>query len=478
MLVEIKASAISTIMLDPTLKETRDVFTDAERNIAALQNKVSSAIKRPGIRDEFQKIIVSWSQYDKDSQQLISLASRDAKLANEGLVPLYNAQFKPFQSALEAFVANRLVDATNARDEARSISARVYWTVIPLMAIVAVVVIVLVMFVSSSLQSGLKGILQKLGSLRQGDLTERLPVTGNDELGQIASGVNGFVAEMQGIVRNVHGSASELSSAALQLNGIARQVANSSASQSDSAASTAAAIEQMSVSVASIADTTGEVRELSNASLDDAIKGSQSTAELQQEIAKVRADVNAIANHVREFVGNTNSIAGMTQQIREIADQTNLLALNAAIEAARAGEQGRGFAVVADEVRKLAERASLSSGQITAVTQELNVKSAMVDQSIEGGLNSLSASLDFVNNLSLVLSHTSQSVQKTSSGIHQVTASVQEQKAASAEIARNVEVIAQMADNNRSASQESAEASARLAQLAMSLKGAIDRFKV
>jgi methyl-accepting chemotaxis protein len=297
-------------------------------------------------------------------------------------------------------------------------------------------------------------------------------------LSQIAESVNDFAREMQDIVRSVNVSASEVSSAASQLNGTARQVASSSASQSDSAASTAAAIEQMSVSVASIADTTGEVRLLSNASLEDARKGNQSIAELQHELGKVQVDVDAIATHVREFVSSTNSIAGMTLQIREIADQTNLLALNAAIEAARAGEQGRGFAVVADEVRKLAERSSRSAGEITNVTEDLYGKSALVDRSVDGGLNSLAASLEFVNNLAQVLARSSESVHKTSAGIDEVTSSVHEQKTASASIARNVEVIAQMAETNHVASQDSAEASARLEQLAVSLKGMIDRFKV
>jgi methyl-accepting chemotaxis protein len=477
-LVELKASAISTIMLDPTLPETKEVFASAEKSIAERQEKVVGIIKRPAIRDEFKQVMSKWTQYDKESQQLIALAASDGKAANTQVVALYNAQFKPFQAALEKFVATRLDEAHAGRAEAQKVAERVYWIIVSLIVAVAVVNIALVLMLSASLQRGLAGILGPLGSLRQGDLTTRLPAAGKDELSRIASGVNDFVGEMQGIVRNVHGCAGEVASSAAQLAAAAREVAGSSASQSDSAASTAASIEQMSVSVASIADTTDEVRQLALASLEDASRGSQSIAELQQEIAKVHSDVDAIASHVREFVGDTNAITGLTQQIRDIADQTNLLALNAAIEAARAGEQGRGFAVVADEVRKLAERASLSAGEISSVTEKLHGKSALVDRSIEGGLSSLAASLAFVDSLAQVLEHTGASVQKTSAGVDDVTASVQEQKAASTDIARNVELIVEMSEKNRSASHDSSEASARLEQLAGSLQGMIDHFKV
>ncbi|MFZ4536606.1 methyl-accepting chemotaxis protein [Propionivibrio sp.] len=478
MLGEMKASAVSTIMLDPTLKETQEVFADAEKNIREIQGKVINIIKRPEIRDEFKTFVVKWSQYAKDSQQLIALAATDIKSANDRLVPLYNNQFKPFQKGLDKFVLERLAEAKAAREVAERISVRVYWTNISLIILVAVINIALVFSISAGLQKSLSGIQQKIARLRQGDLTERLPVEGNDELSQIASGVNDFVSEMQNILRNLRGSASEVSEAASELTSTARQVASNSASQSDSAASTAAAIEQMSVCVASIAETTGEVRQLSNASLEDSLRGNQSISELQQELAKVQIDVDAIAVQVREFVSDTNAIAGMTKQIRGIADQTNLLALNAAIEAARAGEQGRGFAVVADEVRKLAEHSSRSAGEIAAVTENLNGKSSMVDRSVEGGLKSLAASIVVVNNLAQVLSRSTQSVQNTNSGVDEVTASVQEQKTASASIARNVEEIAQMAETNHLASLDSSAASARLEQLAVSLKGMVAGFKV
>jgi hypothetical protein len=123
LLVEIKASAISTIMLDPTLKETRDVFAEAEKNISDLQTKVQSIIRRPALRDEFTKTMAQWAQYDQESQRLIKLAGSNTALANEQLVPLYNTLFKPFQAQLEKFVSERLSEARAGRAEAERCGA-------------------------------------------------------------------------------------------------------------------------------------------------------------------------------------------------------------------------------------------------------------------------------------------------------------------------------------------------------------------
>ena len=334
------------------------------------------------------------------------------------------------------------------------------------------------MVFSRALQRELDEVNASLGILRAGDLTVKLPQTGGDEIAQIAGSVNEVVSEMRGILHSASGEASQVTETAQSLALIARQVAESSAAQSDSASSTAAAIEQMSVSVASIADTTQEVRRLACASLEDAVAGDRSIAELQTELSKVQSGVETIADHVRDFIDSTTQIAGMTLQIREIADQTNLLALNAAIEAARAGEQGRGFAVVADEVRKLAERTTGSAGEITRLTEALGGKSSSVGQSVDAGLQSLLASVSFVEKLSAVLANTAKSVQAAKDGVEDVATSIHEQRSASAAIARNVESISQMADANRVSSEETSASTSSLEHQAQALRSMIERFKV
>lgn len=322
----------------------------------------------------------------------------------------------------------------------------------------------------------LRGTMVKMAA--DGDLTARVKVHGKDELGQAATAFNGLIDGFSGIIRQVNNNASAVSNSATNLSSASLQISKGSQAQSEAAASTAAAVEEITVSINSVAANTEDVRKLSAQSLSQTQQGNQSVTAMVGEIQTVQDAVNKIAGSVKEFVESTRAIAGMTQQVKEIADQTNLLALNAAIEAARAGEQGRGFAVVADEVRKLAEKSAQSASEIDQVTNSLNKKSGDVEATVQQGLRSLQATQQQVGQVSEILTGAGAAVEKASHGVNDIASSINEQSLASAEIARNVEMIAQMSEENHAAVDSNTEEIVKLERLAKDLSGAVGRFKV
>ena len=322
----------------------------------------------------------------------------------------------------------------------------------------------------------LRGVMVKMSA--DGDLSARAKVYGQDEIGQAATAFNGLIDGFANIIRQVLGSAGTVSGTAAQLSASSLQIAQGSQAQSEAAASTAAAVEQITVSINSVAANTEDVRKLSEKSLQQTEQGNQSVTAMIGEIQHVQEAVNQIAGSVKEFVDSTRAIAGMTRQVKDIADQTNLLALNAAIEAARAGEQGRGFAVVADEVRKLAEKSAHSANEIDQVTSSLNQKSTHVEATVQAGLRSLQATQEQVERVSTVLTEAGEAVTQSSHGVSDIAASVGEQSLASTEIARNVEKIAQMSEENHAAVESNSQDIVRLEQLARELQGAVSRFRV
>src|SRR5574343_57988 len=312
----------------------------------------------------------------------------------------------------------------------------------------------------------------------EGDLTRRLPVNGKDEVGQSALVFNEMMENFNQLVRQVRDAASQVSTRVSALSDSADRVTQSSHQQNEKSDLAAAAVEQLVSSISSIAQSAEHVQHQSQESLARANEGSRNLDVLLGEMNVVERAVKEMADSVNHFVHNTEAITQMTREVKDIAEQTNLLALNAAIEAARAGEQGRGFAVVADEVLKLAEKSSRSASEIDAITSSLNAQSVAVRRSIDAGLEHLESSQTAVASVADVLQATNGSVLEVGRGLDAIAAATEQQRRVASDVEASIESIASMARDNNQSVEQTADAAHDLKNLADGLGGLVGRFRV
>ena len=428
-------------------------------------------------RDKLGSVEAAVSDYAKAAKNALDMAETDAAFSAiymDGASKVFdraNADLSQLID-LEEAAARRQYDAT-ADNFARS--QRIFVIALVLAATIATL---LTWLMTGTMRRAIRAIETAANHLRGGDLTRRVEVLGNDEIGRSARAFNDFIASLQQTLTTVHGHANEVSSAAGHLTSTAGAVAHSSVKQSDAAMQTAATIEQLTASVAQIHDSTDCLRGISSASLEHTRQGTASVTELLREMTVVGEAVDSMRGTIDEFVQSAQSIKHMTQVVKEISDQTNLLALNAAIEAARAGEQGRGFAVVADEVRKLAEKSSATADQIESVTHTLSAQSSEVQRSILGGADALHSCQQYLGNVSGVLERANRSVNETDRGVDQIADTLSQQQHSSLEISTHIERIARMAEDNKSASEQASVAARQLESLSANLLGEVRRFQV
>jgi methyl-accepting chemotaxis protein len=363
--------------------------------------------------------------------------------------------------------------------EAQVSAFRLRIAAVALVALGALLVIIYLItnhFVSKPLEAMRRGLADIARG--EGDLTRRLEINGHDEVGQAALVFNEMMDNFNQLVRQVRDSASQVSARVAALSDSADRVTQSSHQQNEKSDQAASAVEQLVSSISSIAQSAAHVQHQSQESLARANEGSRNLNTLLGEMTVVERAVKEMADSVNNFVRNTEAITTMTREVKDIAEQTNLLALNAAIEAARAGEQGRGFAVVADEVRKLAEKSSRSAGEIDSITAQLSAQSVAVRRSIEEGMAHLASSQNAVHSVSDVLAATNGSVAEVGHGLDAIASATDQQRRFSGDVESSIEAIAGMARQNSGTVEQTAGAAHDLKRLAESLAALVGRFKV
>ncbi len=333
-------------------------------------------------------------------------------------------------------------------------------------------------FVIRRIRLGLRDSLKAAESIAAGDLTKPLPAPSKDEVGNVNAAISvmrnnlhELIATLQEGIKNIGQSSVVVSSSALKSSKVNEM-------QSELSSGMASAMEQLSVSIDQVNEHAKDAHQVSQESSVQSAEGGRVVHAAASEMENIATTVNQVAEKINSLGEYSSEISGIADAIREVADQTNLLALNAAIEAARAGEQGRGFAVVADEVRKLAERTAMSTNEISGMIKKIQdgTREAMEEmacgvEKVSHGVGLARKAGDSIGNISIATNHAARAV-------NDITQAIEEQSISARDVALRLEKIAQGTEQNNIAAGETANEAKKMAELAQNLEELARKFRI
>jgi len=332
--------------------------------------------------------------------------------------------------------------------------------------------------ITRSIHRPLQQCMALVREISTGNLAIAVTVHGQDEIAQLVQAMDSMRGRLLDLISSIRNHVDVINRSTSTLAHVADQSSRTSENQSEAASSMAASIEELSVSIDQVSDHARSAHETARDSGEQSVVGGKIIQDTTREMSHIAEAVNGSASTIRELESYSSQISQIVNVIKEIADQTNLLALNAAIEAARAGEQGRGFAVVADEVRKLAERTTNSTLEIAGMIGKIQQGTERAAQEMEANVQRVNEGVELAQQAGASITGIRGSADQVTQAVDEITAALSEQSSSTREIARRVEEIAQGAEENRLSIASTAASARELAALAEALQDTASRFRV
>jgi methyl-accepting chemotaxis protein len=340
--------------------------------------------------------------------------------------------------------------------------------------------IAVVLFIGFFLVRGIVAALGNLSGtvarLEELDFTVRADARKDDELGQMAGMLNRLLEKLQANLRSIAQQAADVATASSQMAANSVGIATTSELQHTTASGIAATVEEMTVSINHVGDRAHEANRISSASGALASSGEVVIGHTVTDIQDIAVTVRDASSLIRGLDQHSQQISTIVAVIKEVADQTNLLALNAAIEAARAGEQGRGFAVVADEVRKLAERTAASTKEISVTVDAMRIKAGEAVVGMQEVESKVDQSVTRAHEANTAIREIGQGSRNAVVMVDEITSAIREQGSATNSIAGQVDRMAHMAEESSAAAGLSAQSAKTLDQLASDMQHIVSRY--
>ncbi|AVU73938.1 methyl-accepting chemotaxis protein [Pseudomonas sp. FP1154] len=460
-------------------QKTFSLFEQRNQQIQTAQSAYEKLISSPQERAAYDQYVQLLGQYRQLEERMKTL-SRNNQL--DELRALLNTELLSNSDAINAAIA-RLVDINNQQAEALNQGATQQYStafnwVVTLLVIATGLTLLFAWLLTNSITRPIGSALDAAEEIAKGNLTRPITVDGNDEAGRLLRAMSTMQDKLRDTLQRISGSATQLASAAEELNSVTDESARGLTQQNNEIEQAATAVNEMTSAVEEVARNAVSTSEASKDATASAGDGRDLVQETVSAIERMSADVQSTATLIGDLANESRDIGKVLDVIRGLADQTNLLALNAAIEAARAGEAGRGFAVVADEVRALAHRTQQSTSEIERMIGSIQSGTEHAVDSMRNSTERAESTLNIARGAGLSLDTINTAIVEINERNLVIASAAEEQAQVAREVDRNLVNIRDLSVQSATGANQTSAASAELSRLAVDLNSMVGRFSL